>query len=244
MNDTIITLENIKIAAKSLDRLTLDNISQLLGVNRHQVTYVLGKNNKKLCDFGPVFKDFMLYKRAGIEKSLVTKIDPLPWHYWLSGLVDGEGCFSITLKPSKYKPGIAIEHVFGIRMHGKEYGLLEDIRNKLALSSIIVTKGINNRLKIASDTSTGEPTVCLQIKSLPILSQTVIPIFNTTNLFTSKAKSFEMWKRSIYLRLYPTLDNYHELVQIYKDINPRLGNLIKKQNRVNFDKQSGWFKFK
>ena len=59
-----------------------------------------------------------LFSVIGVSRSLN------PW--WITGLVDGEGCFRISiLEYKKYKTGFRVEPIFIIALHEKDRALLE-----------------------------------------------------------------------------------------------------------------------
>lgn len=62
---------------------------------------------------------------------------------FVTGFVDGEGCFSVTLvKDKSYKLGWQVKPKFSIGLHKKDRGLLENIRSCIGVGGISA-QGVN-----------------------------------------------------------------------------------------------------
>jgi len=60
-----------------------------------------------------------------------------PW--WLTGFIDAEGCFRISvIKDNRYKTGWSIQLFFKILLHLKDRALLEKIKKYFGVVSVIV----------------------------------------------------------------------------------------------------------
>nr|AYE93323.1 LAGLIDADG homing endonuclease [Termitomyces sp.]AYE93324.1 LAGLIDADG homing endonuclease [Termitomyces sp.] len=75
-----------------------------------------------------------LNKKSFSTKSVrMTKINP----WFLTGFVDGEGCFSIKIQHNaKLKTKWRVRPVFSITLHVKDVSLLESIKNNLGVGNI------------------------------------------------------------------------------------------------------------
>ena len=57
---------------------------------------------------------------------------------WISGFIDGEGCFNIkVVKNQKFKTGFNLELRFSIGLHAEDKPLLDRIKNKLKVGTVI-----------------------------------------------------------------------------------------------------------
>jgi len=61
-------------------------------------------------------------------------INPL----WLTGFIDGEGCFSISIYKNTNKVGWAVKMEFEIGLHVKDHALLEEIQNYYQAGKIFI----------------------------------------------------------------------------------------------------------
>lgn len=200
----------------------LCEVAKELNTTKSVIEGCLKRSNKKLRDFCCQKKDGMINKREKVLSGLDKIIKPMSWHYWFVGLVDGEGCFSVFIKPGKLNYGLDIQQTFSLHFHKKEYRILEDIKKKLKLHQNICYT--NNSVTLA----------CRDIVSI---STIIVPIFNSVKLKTTKNKDFELFKESIKCRMDRTLENSKRLVEIYNTINIGCKNHKRKRISYNEDKE-------
>ena len=63
------------------------------------------------------------------------KFNPL----WLTGFIDGEGCFHISIYKNNNKIGWAVKLIFEIRLHVRDKVLLEKIQNYFQVGNLFIT---------------------------------------------------------------------------------------------------------
>jgi hypothetical protein len=119
-----------------------------------------------------------------IMRSLFTNSITLrPW--WVSGFVDGEGCFTVSiLKNSELKTGWRVKATFSIQLHSLDYALLEEIKAYFGVGGII---------------KKGEDAVQFSVSSLKDLTNVIIPHFDKFPLVTQKRADYLLFKQIIHL---------------------------------------------
>jgi len=121
---------------------------------------------------------------AFTSENKVCKILPSIDPWFITGLIDAEGCFTIGFfKSDKYKMAYQIVAIFKIALHKKDFYLLSQIRDYFGEGSI---------------TKHGETTIQYTIKSLHYL-KIVISHFDKYPLQTGKAADFKLFKQAILL---------------------------------------------
>lgn len=77
------------------------------------------------------------------------KFNPL----WLTGFIDGEGCFHISIYKNNNKIGWAVKLIFEIRLHVRDKVLLEKIQNYFQAGNLFITSndGISFRIQSTKD---------------------------------------------------------------------------------------------
>ena len=101
---------------------------------------------------------------------------------YVSGFVDGEGCFSIsfTLR-AKLKTGIEVRPSFSISQNKRNYTVLREIRDFFGCGSIRFSKKDQNYK--------------YEVRSITDLGKRIIPHFRKFPLRTSKQKDFEIFAK-------------------------------------------------
>ncbi|MEK7550745.1 MAG: LAGLIDADG family homing endonuclease [Patescibacteria group bacterium] len=110
----------------------------------------------------------------------------LPGDY-VSGLVDGEGCFSLNYRRDvrRERKGSPVyfrwKASFSIVMRKDEYPLLGSVRDTIGDGDITYTKG----------------NVSYQVQDTISLQKVVIPFFTKHALYGKKSKDFQLWCEAI-----------------------------------------------
>jgi hypothetical protein len=119
------------------------------------------------------FKDFISVERALIE----TEIIPDP--FWITGFVDGEGTFDIKIYSSKTNVGFAVQLRFRIPQHKRDSKLIEIIMKYFGSGSV--------------EKHTIYPAVTLVINKFKIVTEKIIPFFESYPLEGIKKNDFLDW---------------------------------------------------
>ena len=140
------------------------------------------------------------------------KLNPL----WVTGFVDGEGCFTIWVtKNSRYKQGWLVQVSFQITLHKKDQELLKWIQ--------IYFKGVGNITK------QGENYINYRVKNIEGL-KLIINHFDSYPLKTQKQGDFVLLKRIFYLMLkkeHLTNEGLLKIVEIKASMNLGLSDDLK-----------------
>ena len=134
--------------------------------------------------------------------------------WFFSGLVDAEGCFTISItRDKKNKVGWGVKLIFKIVLHKKDKALLEQIQSFLGVGGIY------------------QDGNCLQyrvesIKDLP----KVIKFFDEYQLITKKRADYLLFKLAINLVLnkeHITMEGLNKIVAIKASMNKSLSSKLK-----------------
>lgn len=135
--------------------------------------------------------------------------------FWVAGLVDGEGCFSVIIsKSNSLKVGWRVRVYFYIGMHIKDRALLVAIQNLFGVGSIY---------------SATESLVRYQVDSFKDI-KIIIDFFDKYKLITYKDADFFLCKEVYNLMLnkeHLTTEGLHKIVAIHASINWGLTNQLK-----------------
>jgi len=102
--------------------------------------------------------------------------------YFISGFVDGEGCFSITIQKSKnVKLGIQVIPEFHVSQHQRRDEVLEAIKERFGCGYIRP----NNR------NNPKDLTSVYVVRNLADIRNKIVPFFKKYPLFSSKQQDFE-----------------------------------------------------
>ena len=100
---------------------------------------------------------------------------------YLSGLTDGEGCFSVSFNlRSKFSTGIEVRPSFSISQHKRNLKLLNEIREYFKVGGIRYSKKDNNYK--------------YEVRSVKDLTNKVIPHFEKYPLKSNKLADFLIFK--------------------------------------------------
>ncbi len=116
---------------------------------------------------------------------------------WVTGFVDGEGCFSISLvrqpdrgKRKGYRTGYQVAHEFAVTQGAKSISSLRDLREFFGVGSVVV----NNR-----HDDHREALYRYVVRARKELLEVVIPFFQEHPLRTAKRGDFESFVRCVEL---------------------------------------------
>ncbi len=109
---------------------------------------------------------------------------------YITGFVDGEGCFSITIQRSRnVKLGIQVIPEFHVSQHQHRTEVLKEIKKVLGCGYI----------KPNNPTNAGDLTSVYVVRNLPDLRNKVVPFFKNSPFISLKQKDFEKFTRVIEL---------------------------------------------
>ena len=116
---------------------------------------------------------------------------------WITGFVDGEGCFSIgfirqsdKLNRKGYKTGYQVSHEFAVTQGEKNVESLYNIREFFNIGSVYVNKRHDNHK---------EHLYRYVVRKRSDLQEIIIPFFRENKLRTSKQQDFEKFAKCIEL---------------------------------------------
>ncbi len=115
--------------------------------------------------------------------------------HWLSGFVDGEGCFILIVHAAKrFKTTIPCAK-FEIHLRQDDQSILADIRRFLGVG---VFYDRTSRLTPGSHQKS-KPQICYRVAKASDLVREIIPHFETYPLRAKKKNDFAIWKRGVEL---------------------------------------------
>ena len=128
---------------------------------------------------------------------------------YISGFVDGEGCFCVSVNPRKtLKIGWEIRPSFSVSQNEDRSEVLEKMREYF------------NRGTIRKDTS--DKTVKYEVRALNALIEKIIPHFEKFPLQSSKQKSFDLFKeicQKMSLKEHLSKNGSQEIIGLARKIN-------------------------
>jgi hypothetical protein len=111
---------------------------------------------------------------------LVSKLNP----YYVTGFVDGEGSFIITVNPnSKHKTNYRVKATFSIGLHERDLPLLNLIQNYFGVGSV---------------TKQGKESFQYRVSSVKEL-ELIISHFDRYPLITKKHADFLLFKQAVHI---------------------------------------------
>ena len=128
-----------------------------------------------------------------------------PW--FVTGLMDAEGCFMLFLRKSnEYKMGYQVQAIFKIALHKKDYNLLQIIQNFFGVGKI---------------TKHGDTTLQYTVKSLSDL-QIIISHFDKYPLASEKWGDYKLFKQGIELmkvKAHLNKEGFNKILSIKASLN-------------------------
>ncbi len=129
---------------------------------------------------------------------------------YLSGYVDGEGCFCVSMnKSTRHKFGWEIRPSFSVSQNGDRAEVLETLKRYFACGTIRPDRS--------------DKTLKYEVRSLSDLVERVIPHFEANPLFSSKQRDFELFAeicRLMYQGEHLTEKGFKRVVEMALKMNP------------------------
>lgn len=101
---------------------------------------------------------------------------------YISGYVDGEGCFCVSLRPqARIRVGWEVRPSFSVSQNGDRAELIKLLPDLFGAGTIRPDRS--------------DKTLKFEIRSLKYLNESVIPFFEAYPLLSSKRKDFELFRR-------------------------------------------------
>jgi hypothetical protein len=114
---------------------------------------------------------------------------------WVTGFVDGEGCFSIGFvrQPSRpgrkgYKTGFQVSHEFAVTQGAKSVACLHELEGFFGVGGVLVNRRYDNHT---------EHLYRYAVRRRTDLIETIIPFFARHPLRSSKRRDFEKFARCV-----------------------------------------------
>ena len=152
------------------------------------------------------------YKRVLHQDAKKNFLNP----YYLTGFVDGEGCFLINIYPkSNYKAGYLVSLTFKLKIHSKDINLLENIQNYFNVGNITYRKDGYVEFIVSS------------IKDIKVL----IDHFDSYPLLTQKWADYQIFKQTfiiINLKEHLTKEGVNKILSLKAVFNNGLSDSLKK----------------
>jgi len=130
-----------------------------------------------------------------------------PW--FISGLIDGEGCFTVQISRNKtINSGFKVEAIFRIELHSRDLALLLELQRYFGFGSIIKYKT--------------RTLVKYSVSSIKELNCGIIPHFTKYPLLTQKAADFILFKQIVELmnsKAHLTIEGLNQIINIKASMN-------------------------
>jgi len=108
--------------------------------------------------------------------------------FYVSGFVDGEGCFSITIQKSRnVKLGVQVIPEFHVSQHQRRTEVLQAIKDKFGCGYIKPNNPNNPK----------DLTSVYVVRNLSDLRNKIVPFFKKYPLFSSKQQDFEKFEKVV-----------------------------------------------
>jgi LAGLIDADG endonuclease len=155
-----------------------------------------------------------MYKKSMNNNNIKFKLKP----YWVTGLIDAEGCFYVRLTKSKnHKTGWWIQACFQLGFHIKDKDLLLQIKSFFNETGSIYTMNNNKAL-------------LYQVRNLSEIIKVIIPHFENYPLITKKQSDFLLFKEIVKLMdkgEHLTINGLIKIVNLKASLNKGLSNELK-----------------
>lgn len=148
------------------------------------------------------------------KNNLKYKLNP----YWVTGLIDAEGCFYVRLAKSKnHKIGWWVQACFQLGFHIRDKDLLLQIKAFFNETGSIYTMNKNKAL-------------LYQVRNLGEITKVIIPHFEKYPLITKKQSDFLLFKEIVKLMdkgEHLTVDGLIKIINLKASLNKGLSNELK-----------------
>lgn len=138
--------------------------------------------------------------------------------YWVTGLIDAEGCFYVRLARSKnHKIGWWVQACFQLGFHIRDKDLLLQIKSFFNETGSIYTMNNNKAL-------------IYQVRNLSEITKIIIPHFEKYSLITQKQSDFLLFKEIVELMdkgEHLTKDGLAKIINLKASLNKGLSNKLK-----------------
>ena len=135
---------------------------------------------------------------------------------WITGFIDGEGCFSITVQKSpNTKLGWQVFPEFVVTQGEKSLQTLQSLKDFFKCGNIFVNKRYDNHK---------EHLYRYCVRSIRDIKEKIIPFFRKNQLQTAKKSDFEVFAEAIYMieqRQHLTLNGIRKIADLAQKMNRR-----------------------
>jgi LAGLIDADG endonuclease len=129
---------------------------------------------------------------------------------YLSGYVDGEGCFCVSInKSGRHQFGWEIRPSFSVSQNGDRAEVLERLKQQLACGTIRPDRS--------------DRTLKYEVRSVAELVERVIPLFEENPLLSGKRRDFEHFAeicRMMYRGQHQTKEGFRRILELAFEMNP------------------------
>jgi len=147
--------------------------------------------------------------------TLATRLIPNGW--FITGFVDAEGCFMISVRKNSYnKKGYIVEAIFSITQHKRDLALLQQIQAYFG--------------GIGSISKHGKDTYRYVVTSIKQISDFIIPHFDKYPLMTQKLSDYLLFNMAVNLiknKEHLTIDGFKKVLSIRASMNWGLSDELK-----------------
>lgn len=144
-------------------------------------------------------------------KNIKNNLNPL----WISGFVDGEGCFTIKIsKNEQYRVGWFIQPCFLIQLHFRDKYLLLQIKSFFENTGTVWINSSN---------------VYYQVRNINEIIKVIIPHFDKYPLISKKQSDFLLFKNIVKLMekgKHLEKDSLKEIISLKASLNKGLSNKL------------------
>lgn len=156
-------------------------------------------------------KENSLVKNFGVLKTNPVNLQNKAWNYYVSGFVDGEGCFSISFRLlSRMKTGVEVRPSFSLA------------QKKSSLNYLLLKK-IRDTFNVGAIRNDQRGCYKYETRSLTDIQRKIIPFFKKYPLYTEKSKDFILFVE-ICSRMekgeHLTLNGLKEILSVSEKLNP------------------------
>lgn len=129
---------------------------------------------------------------------------------YLSGFVDGEGCFCVSLnKSSRHQFGWEIRPSFSVSQNGDRAQVLERLKQEFGCGTIRPDRS--------------DRTLKYEVRSVANLVERILPHFEQYPLLSSKQREFEIFAeicRRMYRGEHRTREGFKHVIELVFEMNP------------------------